>query len=50
MEEGNALGYPLGYDLYGGIEPVRFMGNDYDGDEDNDSGGDGGPPGSMDEV
>jgi hypothetical protein len=50
VEEGNAPGYPLGYGLYGGVEPVRVLGNDDDGDEDDYSGGDGGPPGLVDEV
>ena len=50
MEEGNAPGYPLGYGSYGGVEPVRVVGNDDDGDEDDDSVGDGGPPGAVDKA
>ena len=50
MEEGKATGYPLGYGSYGGIEPVRVVGNDDDGDEDDDSVGDGGPPGAVDKA
>ena len=49
MEEGNAPGYPLEFGRYGGVKPVRVVGNGDDGDEDNDSGSDGGPPGTMDE-
>ena len=50
VEEGNAPGYPLGFGKYGGIKPVRVMGNDDDGNKDNDSGSDGGPPGTADEA
>ena len=47
MEEGKAPGYPLGFGLYGGVEPVRVVGSDDDGDEDNDSGSDRGLPGTV---
>ena len=48
VEEGNAPGYPLGFGWYGGIELVRVVGTDDDGDEDDDSGSDGGLPGMVD--
>ena len=50
MEEGNAPGYPLGYGRYGGHEPVRVVGNGDDGDEDNEGGSDGRPPGTVEEA
>ena len=49
MEEGNALGCPLGYGPYGLIGPVKVVGTNDDCDEDDDSSSDGGPPGTVDE-
>ena len=49
MEEGNALGYPLGYGPYGSIRLVKVVGTDDDGYEDNYSSSDGGPQGKVDE-
>ena len=48
MEEGNTPGYPLGYGPYGSTRPVKVVGTDDDGDEDNDSSSDGGLPGTVD--
>ena len=47
---GQCPGYPLGFGRYGGIEPVRVVGNGDDDNEDNDSGSDGGPLGTVDEA
>ena len=49
VEEGNALGYPLGYGPYGSTRPVKVVATDDDGDEDDDSSSDGGLPGTVDE-
>ena len=48
MEEGNALGYLLGYGPYGSTRLVKVVGTDDDCDEDDDSSSDGGPPGTVD--
>ena len=49
MDEGNALGYPLGYGQYRSIEPVRAVVDAGEiGDEGDDSSSDGGPSGTAD--
>ena len=38
----------MGFGKYRGIEPVRVVGINDDGDDEDDSGSDGGPPGTVD--
>ena len=50
MEEGNAPGYPLGYGPYGAtykIRPVKVVGNDDEGDEEDYSSSDSGLTGTV---
>ena len=49
MDEGKAPGYPLGYGQYGSHKPVRVVGNDDGGDEEDASSSDVGPSGNVDE-
>ena len=49
MEEGDAPAYPLGYDPYGSTRLVKVVGNDDEGDEDDDSSSDVEPTGTVDE-
>ena len=51
MEEGDAPGYPLGYGPCGltyNIRPVKVVGIDDEGDEEDDSSSDGGLTGMVD--